>query len=189
MSEKKISESEAIKAIETILKYIGEDPTREGLLETPKRIIRSYKELFSGYNQKAEDILNKKFFETNHYNDLIILKSIEFSSFCEHHMLPFKGVANIGYIPNGYVVGISKIARLVETHARKLQIQERMNVDISTDLEKFLNPKAVAVHISANHSCMSMRGVNKQSAVMETMHFVGEFLSNPRLKRDFLSRI
>ncbi|AZL15342.1 GTP cyclohydrolase I FolE [Rickettsiales endosymbiont of Stachyamoeba lipophora] len=179
-----IKEEDALQAIRTLLKWIGEDPEREGLIDTPKRVINSYKELFAGYHKDPEQILSRTFEETENYNDIILLKDISFKSFCEHHMLPIIGTANIAYLPNQKVVGISKLARIVDCFAMRLQIQERMTVQIAETIEKILKPKGVAVMITATHQCMSQRGTNKDGVSMQTSHYTGCFKS-----QDYLSRL
>ncbi|MDG1437207.1 MAG: GTP cyclohydrolase I FolE [Rickettsiaceae bacterium] len=186
---KKTTKEEAEKAVRTLLNYIGEDPSREGLLETPSRVIKSYTELFSGYDTSLDDVLNKRFGDVNKYNDMILLKSISFTSVCEHHMLPFSGTVDIAYIPNGSVVGLSKLARLVEAYARRLQIQERMTSDIAETLQEHLNPIGVAVKVSATHSCMAIRGATKPGSVMETTHFTGVYNTDHQKRQEFLSTI
>lgn len=170
-----------------LLEYIGDDPSREGLLETPKRIVKSYKELFSGYKQDAKDILSKEF--STSYDQMVVLKDIEFYSFCEHHMLPFFGKASVAYLPNKKVVGISKLARLVDMFARRLQIQEQMTDQIANAIEENLKPNGVAVTITAKHFCMVMRGVSKQHSEMTTTSLRGSFLNNPETRAEFFSRI
>ncbi len=188
MSTEKISKYELIKntptkeeakqAIKLLFSYIGEDLSREGLKETPDRIIKSYDELFSGYKANVKDILDKKFHDIDEFSNIVLLKSIDFTSTCEHHMLPFTGTVDIAYIPNGFVVGISKIARLVDTYAKRLQIQEKLTSNIATALQNNLNPKGVAVKISASHSCMTTRGALKGNSVMDTVHYTGIFLED-----------
>ena len=162
-------------AVKVLLQYLGENPKREGLKDTPSRVIKSYDELFLGYKEEPAEILNKKFHDISNYNDIVLMRDINFTSFCEHHMLPFKGKVDIAYIPNGSVIGISKLARLVNVYARRLQIQEKMTVEVAESLQKYLVPKGVAIRISAEHSCMVKRGVKKEAPVLETLHFTGDF--------------
>lgn len=163
-----------------------DDPDREGLQDTPDRIRRSWEQLFSGYRQKGADVLSKTFTDCGDYDEMVVLKGIDFYSFCEHHFLPITGIAHIGYLPNGKVVGISKLARLVEVYARRLQIQERMTVQIATDIEQVLEPVGVAVVIEATHMCISSRGVEKQNARMITSRMTGAFRENPEAREEFL---
>lgn len=172
-----------------ILAYIGDDPTREGLIDTPKRIVKSWKELFCGYQQKAEDVLNTTFNEHGEYDSLILLKDIDFTTYCEHHFLMFSGKAHVGYIPNESVVGLSKLARLVELHAKRLQIQEKMTTDIANDLHRVLRPLGVAVVIEAHHSCMGCRGIRKPNASMLTSSMLGVFRSDLSTRQEFLDLI
>lgn len=163
-------------AVIRILEYIGEDPKREGIVETPYRVIKSFKELYSGYNQNPADLL--KTFDSDGYNQLVLVKDIELYSMCEHHMLPFIGKAHVGYIPNGKVIGVSKIARLVDLYSRRLQIQERLTDQITSAIEDWLNPAGVACVIEAEHLCMRMRGVAKQNSTMVTSSLKGIFLED-----------
>lgn len=169
-----------------ILGFIGDDPGREGLKDTPKRIMKSWKELFAGYGQKREDILSTTFDEHGEYDNLVLLKNIDFFTFCEHHFLPFQGRAHVGYIPSESVVGLSKLARLVEMHAKRLQIQEKMTNDIAKDLQEVLKPLGVMVVIEAHHSCMGCRGVKKPNGVMTTSAVRGVFKDNPAARQEFL---
>ena len=169
-------------AIVDILEYIGETP-REGLLNTPQRVIKSYDELYKGYKIKPEDVLKTKFKEK--YNQMVILKDIEFYSMCEHHMLPFFGKVSIAYIPNGEVVGISKLARLVEVFSRRLQIQERLTEQIADAINTHLKPQGVAVTIKAKHFCMVARGVNKQNSEMVTNKIHGAFFEEAKARHEF----
>ena len=177
-------------SLRDILQYIGDDPDREGLLETPDRIMKSWAELYSGYNESPEQILSKRFSETDGYDQLVLLKNIGFFSACEHHNLAFIGVAHVGYLPSGQVVGISKLARLVECHARRLQIQERLTKSIADDIMKYLQPRGVAVVIEAQHLCMQARGVKKIGSVMVTSAMEGIFKENVGgCKDEFLTLI
>ena len=174
--------------IREILRRIGEDPDREGLKETPDRIIRSWKELFSGYQQRAEDVLVTQF-HAEQYDEIVLLRDVEFYSTCEHHMLPFCGKAHVAYIPENKIVGLSKLARLVDVFARRLQVQERLTHQIASGLQRVLKPKGVAVMIEASHQCMSCRGVRKQSGKTITSCLVGAFKENLASRTEFLSLV
>jgi len=176
-----------IDTIKTILQAVGEDTTREGLLDTPKRVVKSWTELYKGYNQKAEDILTV--FSSDGYDQIVLLKDIEVYSMCEHHMLPFIGKAHVAYIPNEKIVGISKLARLVDIYARRLQIQERIGQQVTDDLMRLLKPKGAACIIEAQHLCMLMRGVNKQNSVMVTSSLKGVFLQNNTSRQELMNLI
>lgn len=181
-------DSEKIKeGVRLILSGIGEDINREGLLETPDRIARMYEELAGGYTDSAATHLQKRFRVDN--NDMVLEKDIHFYSFCEHHMLPFYGKAHVAYIPNGYITGLSKIARVVESFARRLQVQERLTVQIRDCIQEALNPMGVAVVIEASHMCMQMRGVEKQGSATTTSAFTGVFLSHPPTRQEFMTLI
>lgn len=170
-----------------ILEKIGEDPTREGLLKTPERAAKAMQFLTKGYNEDPEAILRSAMFKEE-YNEMVVVKNIELYSLCEHHLLPFFGKAHIAYIPNGYIVGLSKIPRIVDAFARRLQVQERLTRDIRDCIQNTLNPIGVAVVIEASHMCMQMRGVEKQNSVTTTSAFTGEFLKEPT-RKEFLSLI
>lgn len=175
------------KYVKDMLLNIGENPARNGLLETPKRVVNSWKELYGGYNQNPEEVL--KFFEYDGYQGMVLLKNIELYSMCEHHMLPFVGKCHIAYIPDKKVVGISKLARVMEIFARRLQIQERLTDEIADCLVKVLEPKGAAVQIEAEHFCMRMRGVNKQNSTMVTTTLRGSFIKDPATRSEFLTAI
>ena len=166
---------EAEDAVRTLLRWAGENPGREGLLDTPARVVKAYGELFSGYEQDGEEMLARVFEEVEGYNDMVLVKDIPFSSHCEHHMVPFVGKAHIAYFPNGGVVGLSKLARVVDVYARRLQTQETMTAQIADTIENALKPRGIAVLIEAEHMCMSMRGVQKQGASTMTSRFTGRF--------------
>lgn len=170
-----------------ILEKIGEDPTREGLLKTPERAAKAMQFLTKGYNENPETILRSAMFKEE-YNEMVVVKNIELYSLCEHHLLPFFGKAHIAYIPNGHIVGLSKIPRIVDAFARRLQVQERLTRDIRDCIQNTLNPMGVAVVIEASHMCMQMRGVEKQNSVTTTSAFTGEFLKEPT-RKEFLSLI
>ena len=180
------SREEAEDAVRTILAWIGEDPKREGLMETPRRFIDAYKEFFKGYNEDGVDVLSKTFSEVGGYDDLVLLKNIQFNSFCEHHMIPFIGKAHVAYLPSNRVVGISKIARLVDIYAQRLQTQETMTAEIANALSQSLNPRGVAIILDAEHMCMSLRGVKKDQVSTITTRFTGEFETNKALKDRFM---
>ena len=179
---------DSAQLIRELLRRIGEDPDREGLKETPNRIIRSWKELFSGYHLCSDDVLVTQF-HAEEYDEIVLLRDVEFYSTCEHHMLPFCGNAHVAYIPEGKIVGLSKLARLVDVFARRLQIQERLTQQIASELQRVLNPKGVAVMIEASHQCMSCRGVRKRSGKMITSCLVGAFKENLASRTEFLSLV
>lgn len=182
-----ISTQDHIKEhIADIIRFIGDDPYREGLQETPSRIVRSYSELFNGYKQDPSNVLT--FFEDDSSDELILLKDCEFISFCEHHILPFIGRAHLAYIPDGRVVGVSKLVRLLEIYTRRLQIQERICQQVTATLDKYLKPLGSACVLEASHMCMVARGVMKQNSKMVTSSLTGEFLK-PEVRQEFLSLI
>ncbi len=185
----KISRKEAEKAVETLIRWAGDDPDREGLRETPKRVINAYQEFFSGYKESADKILSKTFEDVQGYQDMVMLKDIPFNSHCEHHMVPITGIAHIAYIPVKKVVGISKLARTVEIFARRLQTQETMTQQISSAIDRSMNPKGVAVYIKAIHQCMTTRGVEKPNVSTITNCFLGEFKTDIDLQKRFLNYI
>ena len=181
-----VSQSEAEKAVKTLIEYIGEDPDREGLIDTPKRVIKSFREFYSGYGQNPEELLSKTFEEVEGYNDIVLLKNINFESHCEHHMVPIIGRATIGYYPNKRVVGISKLARVLDIFAKRLQTQETMTAQILSCIDDTLLPRGTAVFIDAEHHCMSTRGVLKNDVTMTTNQFSGCFLEDVNLQDRFL---
>ncbi len=178
---------QAEAAVETLIRWAGDDPDREGLRDTPKRVARAYRELFSGYEDCPLDVLSTTFEEVGGYDDLVMLRDIEFTSHCEHHMVPIIGKAHIAYMPNGRVVGISKIARVVDILARRLQTQETMTAEIANAIEEGLDTKGVAVMMEAEHFCMSMRGVSKKGVMTITTQLRGCFQEDERLERRFLN--
>lgn len=180
---------EAEEAVRTLLRWAGDDPTREGLLDTPKRVAKSYEEFFRGYAEDPVEILKRTFEETEGYDEMVLLRDIRFESHCEHHMAPIIGKAHVAYLPHRRVVGISKLARVVETYAKRLQIQEKMTVQIANAIEETLQPKGVAVVIEAAHQCMTTRGVHKPGVTMVTSRMLGEFRDNPSTRREFLAVI
>lgn len=169
------SREEAESAVRTLLAYIGENPDREGLLDTPKRFVGAYEELFAGYRECPAEILDRTFSETGGYADPVLVRDIPFYSHCEHHVMPFTGKAHIAYVPTGRVVGLSKIARLIDVYARRLQTQEHLTAQISTAIDEILKPKGVAVMLEAEHTCMSARGVAKPGSLTVTTRFTGSF--------------
>ena len=171
-----------------ILRLLGEDPDREGLLKTPERVAKAMSFITKGYSQNPIDILRSAIFKEE-YQQMVLVKDIELFSVCEHHMLPFIGKAHVAYIPTGYITGLSKIARVVECFARRLQVQERLTVQIRDSIQQALNPLGVAVVIEASHTCMQMRGVEKQRSVTTTSAFTGCFLSDPRTRDEFMQLI
>jgi GTP cyclohydrolase I len=183
------SRAEAEAAVRTLIAYIGDNPNREGLLDTPKRVVGAYEELYRGYREVPADVLERTFGETGQYDDLVLVRDITFNSACEHHMMPFTGRAHVAYMPTGRVVGLSKLARLVDTYARRLQTQEHMNSQIATAIEEILKPRGVAVMIEAEHTCMSLRGVEKPGALTVTTQFRGLFRDDPNEQLRFISLV
>jgi GTP cyclohydrolase I len=179
---------EAENAVKLLLSYIGENPNREGLQKTPSRVIKSYAELFSGYDMDIESIFEAKFYDVANFQDMVLLKNIKFNSICEHHILPIKGSVDICYLPDKCIIGISKLARVVECFARRLQVQERMTMEIAKAIQENLKPLGVAIRVSANHSCMSMRGVMSDS-LMDTFYYTGVFQSDIKLQSRFIKSI
>ena len=180
---------EAEAAVRLLLRYAGDDPNREGLLGTPARVVRAYDEYFAGYGEDPVELLARTFEETDGYDEMVVLKDIRFESHCEHHMAPIIGKAHVAYLPSTRVVGISKLARLVEVYAKRLQIQEKMTAQIANSLDEVLRPKGVAVVIEAAHQCMTTRGVHKPGVTMVTSRMLGHFRSDPTTRREFLSMI
>ena len=180
---------EAEAAIETLLRWAGDDPAREGLRDTPARVARAFEDWFSGYRDDPEAYLARTFEEVEGYDELIVLKDIRFESHCEHHLAPIIGRVHVGYLPNKKVVGISKLARVVEAYARRLQVQEKMNAQIANCIQNVLDSKGVAVVIEAAHQCMTTRGVHKPGVTMVTSTMLGEFRKNPMTRREFLTVI
>ena len=185
----KVSDNQAEEAFKTILKWIGEDPNREGLVETPKRVIKAFKEYFKGYHQDAEADLSKTFGDVEGYDDMVVEKNITLESHCEHHMAPIIGVAHVAYIPNKKVVGLSKLARTVEIFSKRLQTQERLTMQIAKTLMNSLDAKGVAVTIDAAHQCMTMRGVKKERATTVTNYFLGSFREDLSFQNRYLRYI
>lgn len=181
-----VSQQEAEAAVRTLIRWAGDNPDREGLIETPKRVVKSYRELFQGYAVEPRDYLEKTFEEVGGYDELVVLKDIRFVSFCEHHMLPVVGKAHVGYLPTDRVVGISKLARVVRGYARRLQIQEKMTSEIANAIQDVLRPHGVGVVIEAEHSCMTMRGVDVPGASLTTSCLLGTVREDPRTREEFL---
>jgi GTP cyclohydrolase I len=183
------TQAEAEDAVRTLIRWAGDDPAREGLLDTPRRVVKSYREFFSGYAQSPAEILARTFSETDGYDEMIVLKDIRFESHCEHHMAPIIGRAHIAYLPRKRVVGISKLARLLDCYAKRLQIQEKMTAQIANTLNEVLQPRGVAVVIDASHQCMTTRGVHKAGTSMVTSRMLGAFRTDPSTRREFLAFI
>ena len=181
-----VSQVQAEDAIKLLLRWAGDNPEREGLLDTPSRVAKAYKEWFGGYTMKPEEYLKRTFEEVEGYDEMVILRDIEFESHCEHHMAPIIGVAHVGYIPNGRVVGISKLARVVEAYAKRLQVQEKMTAQIANCILDVLQPKGVGVVIVAKHECMTTRGVHKTGVSMVTSKMLGSFREDARTRAEFL---
>lgn len=185
----KPSREEAEAAIRTMLRWAGDDPNREGLRETPERVVKAFEEWFAGYHQDPEAYMRRTFEEVDGYDNMIVLKDIRFESHCEHHLAPIIGRAHVGYLPTNRVVGISKLARVVEAYARRLQVQEKMNAQIANTIQRVLEPRGVAVVIEATHQCMTTRGVHKTGVTMVTSTMLGDFRTNEITRGEFLSVI
>lgn len=179
------TQEEAEAAVRTLIEWAGDDPNREGLLDTPKRVAKSYRELFSGYESEPREYLQRTFDEVGGYDELVVLTDIRVVSFCEHHMLPFLGKAHVGYLPANRVVGISKLARVVQGFARRLQIQEKLTAEIAEAIQDILQPKGVGVVVISEHSCMTMRGVNTPGSRLTTSHLMGAVRDDPRTRQEF----
>ena len=186
-NKSEVTDKQAEEAFKTILNWIGEDPSREGLLETPKRAVKAFKEYFKGYHQSAEADLSKTFGDVEGYDDMVVEKNITLESHCEHHMAPIIGVAHVAYIPNKKVVGLSKLARTVEVFSKRLQTQERLTMQIASTLMNALDAKGVAVTIDAAHQCMTMRGIKKEKATTITNYFLGSFKEDLSIQNRYLS--
>jgi GTP cyclohydrolase I len=184
-----VTQADAEAAVRTLIEWAGDDPDREGLLETPKRVAKAYRELFAGYETDPREYLARTFEEVGGYDHLVVLKDIRVVSFCEHHMLPFLGKAHIGYLPNDRVVGISKLARVVQGFARRLQIQEKLTAEIAGAIQDILKPKGVGVVLVSEHSCMTMRGVNTPGSRLTTSHLLGEVRDDPRTRQEFFELV
>ena len=189
LDTKKVSDKEAEEAFKTILTWMGEDPNREGLLETPKRVVKAYKEYFGGYSEDPNKILDKTFGDVEGYNDMVVVKNVSVQSHCEHHMAPIIGTAQVAYIPNERVVGLSKLARVVEIFSKRLQTQERLTMQIAKTIMESLDAKGVAVTIDSTHQCMTMRGIKKENATTVTNYFLGQFKEDLSTQNRYLKFI
>lgn len=187
MSEKTVTEADALAAVRTLIAWTGDDPEREGLRDTPSRVVKAYQELFAGYEIDPRAYLERTFEEVGGYDQLVVLRDIPVVSFCEHHMLPFIGKAHVGYLPNTRVVGISKLARVVEGYSRRLQIQEKLTSEIAHAIQEVLDPQGVGVIVKSAHSCMGMRGVNTPGAQLTTSALLGVVRDDARTREEFLN--
>ena len=183
------NKKEAKDAVKVLLSWIGDDPNREGLLDTPARVVKAYEDWFSGYNSDPVEYLKKVFYQTDGYDEMVVLKDISFESHCEHHMAPFIGKAHVGYLPDKKVVGISKLARVVDVFSKRLQVQETMTSQIAHCIQDVLMPKGVGVVIQGVHQCMTTRGVHKPGVSMTTSQLLGEFRTDPKTRAEFLNVI
>ncbi len=188
-SKRRPTRAEAEAAVRTLLRWAGEDPDREGLRETPARVVRSYEEFFAGYAVDPVALLERTFAETEGYDEIVLLRDIRLESYCEHHMVPIVGRAHVAYLPHRRVVGISKLVRVIEAYARRLQIQEKLTAQIANTINDVLQPRGVAVVIEAAHQCMTTRGVHKPGVAMVTSRMLGAFRDDPTTRREFLSMI
>ena len=184
-AEHRPSRSEAEDAVRVLLRWAGEDIAREGLRDTPKRVVKAYEEFFRGYDQDPVDLLSRTFDEVEGYDEMVLLRDIDFESHCEHHMVPIIGKAHVAYLPDRRVVGISKLARVVDAYAKRLQIQERLTAQIAGAIDQVLKPRGVAVMVSSQHHCMTTRGVHKHGTQMVTSYMIGAFRDEPQLRREF----
>jgi GTP cyclohydrolase I len=185
----KPSRSEAEEAVRTLIRWAGDNPMREGLIDTPERVVKAYEEFFVGYSINAEDILRRTFRETDGYDEMVVLRDIRFESHCEHHMIPIIGMAHVAYLPKNRVVGISKLARIVGVYAKRLQIQEKLTTQIANAIQEVLKPRGIAVVIEATHQCITTRGAHKSGIVMITSCMLGAFRNNPETRREFMALI
>ncbi|WP_029008566.1 GTP cyclohydrolase I FolE [Azospirillum halopraeferens] len=183
------SRAEAEEAVRTLIRWAGDDPDREGLVGTPDRVVRSYREFFAGYEADPVDLLQRTFEETDGYDEMVVLRDIRLESYCEHHMVPIIGKAHVAYLPRHRVVGISKLARVVEVYAKRLQIQEKLTAQVANTIDEVLQPEGVAVVIEAQHQCMTTRGIHKTGVTMVTSRMLGAFRSDASTRREFLSMI
>jgi len=188
-TKRPLTQEDAEAAVRTLIEWAGDDPDREGLLETPKRVAKAYRELFAGYEADPREYLARTFQEVGGYDELVVLRDIRVVSFCEHHMLPFLGKAHVGYLPSDRVVGISKLARVVNGFARRLQIQEKLTAEIADAIQDILNPKGVGVVIVSEHSCMTMRGINTPGSRLTTSSLLGVVRDDPRTRQEFLELV
>tara|TARA_B110000971_G_scaffold49297_1_gene49503 strand:+ start:986 stop:1627 length:642 start_codon:yes stop_codon:yes gene_type:complete len=186
---KKPSNAEAEKAVRTLISFVGEDPNREGLLDTPKRVVKAYQDWYGGYSQDPKEVLNKTFSEIEGYDEIIMLKDIRVESHCEHHMAPFIGSAHVAYLPNKRVVGISKLARITRIFSKRMQVQEKLTAEIANCLQEVLKPRGVAVVIEAQHECMTTRGINEPGISMVTSQLLGKFRTDASTRKEFYSMI
>ena len=189
ITKTKPTKAEAEDAVRTLIRWAGENPDREGLLETPDRVVRSYSEFFAGYKEDPVELLQRTFEETAGYDEMVVLRDIRFESHCEHHLAPIIGIAHVAYLPRQRVIGISKLARVIEVYARRMQIQEKMTVEIAKAIHKVMEPKGVAVVLEAEHHCMTTRGIHKPGVAMVTSHMTGAFRENSATRREFLAMI
>ena len=187
--DEKPTRQEAENAVKVLIEWAGDDPSREGLIETPKRVVKAYEEFFEGYDIDPEEVLQKTFEEVQGYDDAVIVRNIRVESHCEHHIVPILGVAHVGYIPNNRVVGISKLARVVEIFGKRLQTQETMTAQIADTIQKVLEPKGVAVVVDASHQCMTTRGIHKTESSTITSRMLGAFRDNPETRSEFMNLI
>jgi GTP cyclohydrolase I len=185
----KPTRAEAESAVHTLLLWAGDDPEREGLIDTPARVVKAYEEWFAGYEEDPETYLSRTFEEVEGYDEMVVLRDIRFESHCEHHLAPIIGRVHIGYLPNKKVIGISKLARVVEAYARRLQVQEKLNAQIANCIQNVLEPKGVAVVMEATHQCMTTRGVHKTGVTLVTSNMLGAFRQDPMTRREFLTII
>jgi len=185
----KPTRAEAEEAVRTLIRWAGDDPAREGLLDTPKRVAKAYEEWFRGYGVDPVDILQRTFEETDGYDEMVLLRDIRFESYCEHHLAPIIGKAHVAYLPRTRVVGISKLARVVEAFGKRMQIQEKMTAQVANTIDEVLQPRGVAVVIEATHQCMTTRGVHKHGVTMVTSRMLGAFRDDPSTRREFLTMI
>ena len=188
-AEHRPSREDAEKAVELLLRWAGDDPSREGLVDTPARVVRAYEEFFSGYQEDPEDMLTRTFEEVEGYDDMVMLRGIDLQSHCEHHMVPILGQAHIAYLPDRRVVGISKLARVLDSFGRRLQTQETMTAQVANAIQNALKPKGVAILVDAKHQCMTTRGVKKPNVSMVTTRFTGHFKDNAELRDRFYQHI
>lgn len=192
MSEKiklKPTREEAEKAVRTLIQWAGDDPDREGLIDTPARFVKAWDEYFSGYNDDPIEVLKRTFHETGGYDEMVVLRDISFFSHCEHHIVPIMGKVHVAYLPSSRVVGISKLARVVEIFARRMQIQEKLTAEIANTINTVMEPKGVGVIVEAQHQCMTTRGVRKSGVSMVTSHMIGAFREDSKTRREFLSLV
>jgi GTP cyclohydrolase I len=188
-TRRKVTEDDALAAVRTLIEWAGDDPNREGLLDTPRRVVKAYRELFAGYDADPREYLERTFEEVGGYDELVLLRDIRVVSFCEHHMLPFLGKAHVAYLPSDRVVGISKLARVVHGFARRLQIQEKLTAEIAEAIQDILKPKGVGVVIVSEHSCMTMRGVNTPGSRLTTSSLLGAVRDDPRTRQEFFDLV